>query len=245
MSNKAELINNSNDWNKWIEEAISKKLIKHYEYECDATAKAIVHEIQLQREVDFHDNVIRFYGVTTSIKENQRKEYSLGLRETPIPKTPEDYIKIYTDCWNIEPDNRPTINHVVDKLKAIITKENIIIKDFNLYDNKKDIQLPNIHQTHQTNLDVEISENIISLHEDLSKNTTQYFNMMKTKEIDFSISSRIGTDIDKRKAFDLYQKATDCGNVSGINNLGHCYQNGIGIDIDKKKAFELYQKAEI
>ncbi|CAB5394620.1 unnamed protein product [Rhizophagus irregularis] len=112
-----------------------------------------------------------------------------GLRETPISKTPEDYIKIYTDCWNIEPDNRPTINHVVDKLKAIITKENIIIKDFNLYDNKKDIQLPNIHQTHQTNLDVKISENIISLYEDLSKNTTQYFNMMKTKEIDFSISS--------------------------------------------------------
>ncbi|CAB5362523.1 unnamed protein product [Rhizophagus irregularis] len=41
--------------------------------------KALVHEIQLQREVDFHDNVIRFYGVTTSTKENQRKEYSLVI----------------------------------------------------------------------------------------------------------------------------------------------------------------------
>ncbi|CAB4413849.1 unnamed protein product [Rhizophagus irregularis] len=35
-----------------------------------------------------------------------------GLREKPIPDTPEEYIKIYTDCWNIEPDNRPTINQV-------------------------------------------------------------------------------------------------------------------------------------
>ncbi|CAB4379635.1 unnamed protein product [Rhizophagus irregularis] len=247
MSNNAEFISNSNDWNKWIEEAISKKLIKYYEYKQfyniqeigsggfgkvyranwknshkryaiksffninNATVKAIVREIQLQREVDFHDNVIRFYGVTTSIKENQRKEYSLvieyaengtlrkylkenfenltwddkfnlafqlvyavsclhdegimhrdllifnrsttelyllnkksdvysvgvllweisscrppfhgkpydvglalsilqGLRETPVRDTPEEYIRIYTDCWNIEPDNRPTIN---------------------------------------------------------------------------------------------------------------------------------------
>ncbi|GES90021.1 kinase-like domain-containing protein [Rhizophagus clarus] len=115
MSNNAETINNSNDWYKWVEEAISKKHIKYYEIEnfsniqeigsggfakvysanwknshkCyaiksffninDATVKAIFREVQLQREVDFHDNVIRFYGVTTSIKENQRKEYSLVI----------------------------------------------------------------------------------------------------------------------------------------------------------------------
>jgi serine/threonine protein kinase len=32
MSNNVELINNSNDWNKWIEEAVSRKLIKYYEF---------------------------------------------------------------------------------------------------------------------------------------------------------------------------------------------------------------------
>ncbi|CAB4479790.1 unnamed protein product [Rhizophagus irregularis] len=115
MSINSELISNSNDLNKWIEEAISKKFFKYYEFEQfyniqeigsggfgkvyranwknslkryaiksffninDATVKAIVREIQLQREVDFHDNVIRFYGVTTSVKENQRKEYSLVI----------------------------------------------------------------------------------------------------------------------------------------------------------------------
>ncbi|RGB35778.1 kinase-like domain-containing protein, partial [Rhizophagus diaphanus] len=46
-----------------------------------------------------------------------------GLREKPIPDTPEDYIKIYTDCWNNEPDNRPTINQVIVKLNTIILKE--------------------------------------------------------------------------------------------------------------------------
>ncbi|PKY55458.1 hypothetical protein RhiirA4_474928, partial [Rhizophagus irregularis] len=33
MSINAELISNSNDLNKWIEEAISKKFFKYYEFE--------------------------------------------------------------------------------------------------------------------------------------------------------------------------------------------------------------------
>ncbi|POG70936.1 kinase-like domain-containing protein, partial [Rhizophagus irregularis DAOM 181602=DAOM 197198] len=54
---------------------------------------------------------------------------SQGLRETPIPDTPEDYVNIYADCWNNEPDNRPTINQVVFKLNAIILKNNNMIID--------------------------------------------------------------------------------------------------------------------
>ncbi|GBC32762.2 hypothetical protein RIR_jg12158.t1 [Rhizophagus irregularis DAOM 181602=DAOM 197198] len=41
-------------------------------------------------------------------------EISQGLREEPISNTPEDYIKIYTECWNGEPDNRPTINQATN-----------------------------------------------------------------------------------------------------------------------------------
>ncbi|PKK62195.1 kinase-like protein [Rhizophagus irregularis] len=397
----------------------------------DATVKAIVREIQLQREVDFHDNVIRFYGVTTSIKENQRKEYSLvieyaengtlrkylkenfknlswdnkfdlafqlvyavsclhdegimhrdlhsnnvlvhqntvkladfglskrieeisnsqsktfglipyadpkrfdrsttefyllnkksdvysigvllweisscqppfhgkpydvglaisilqGLRETPIRDTPEEYIKIYTDCWNIEPDNRPTINQVVDEFKVLITKENIIIKDFHLYNDTNNVQSSNNHQLPNLN----ISESTNSLHGELSQ-VIHNFDMMNTKDIESSISSTnnfednfniiqkvlsylneqnitlreinnlllnnqnnsnsiyligkfndlgIGISVNVQKAFELYQKAADLGNVFGINDLGYCYQYGIGTDIDEKKAFELFQK---
>ncbi|RIA98189.1 hypothetical protein C1645_813042 [Glomus cerebriforme] len=53
----------------------------------------------------------------------------------------------------------------------------------------------------------------------------------------------IGTSVDKQKAFELYQKAADLGDASGVNYLGVCYKNGIGTSIDIQKAFELYQKA--
>ncbi|GES93342.1 kinase-like domain-containing protein [Rhizophagus clarus] len=391
MSNNVELINNSNDWNKWIEEAISKKLIRYYEFKDfsniqeigsgvfakvyranwkkshiryalksfikidNATAKAIVREIQLHREVDHHDNVIRFYGVTTSIEENKKKEYSLvieyadngtlrsylkenfenlnwndkyklafqlvhavsclhdegiihrdlhsnnvlvhqhviklsdfglsksieetsnsqskifgiipyidpksfnenikpkyllnkksdvysigvllweissgrppfhdcipygvglaisisqGHRESPIPETSEDYINIYTDCWNIEPDNRPTINQVVDELKTIITKENIIIKDFNLYDDNKDIIQPS--SNHKPNSVAEISEN--NCHS-FYKDSLQVIDYTKTKEIESLMSTNNQTE----NSFNII--------VDDIINL---LENNNGIDV--------------
>ncbi|RIA84526.1 hypothetical protein C1645_412851 [Glomus cerebriforme] len=53
----------------------------------------------------------------------------------------------------------------------------------------------------------------------------------------------IGTHIDLQKAFELYQRAADLGNLQGISNLGNCYKEGFGTDINIQKAFELYQKA--
>ncbi|CAB4413990.1 unnamed protein product [Rhizophagus irregularis] len=446
MSNNAELTKNSNEYN-WIEDAISKKLIKYYEFEqfCDlqeigfggfgkvyraswknyykqcalksffnfndSTVKGIIREIQLQREVDFHNNIIRFYGVTTSSKENQRKKYMLvmeyadngtlrkylnenlenltwndkynlafqlvcavsclhnegimhrdlhsnnilvhqntvkladfglskrieeipnsqsktfglipyvdpksfnssttelyvlnkksdvysigvllweissgqppfhgiphdvclalniiqGLRETSVHNTPEEYIKIYADCWNTEPDDRPTINQIVEKLKVLITKENIIIKDFHLYD---DIQSLN---SQQPVLDVKISESTNSLYGELSQ-LIQNFNMMNVKDLESLISSSnqfensfntIVNDIVRYLYVDSIkvgkQKIPNYLNNNNIplqefNNILLNNQNdsnslvllrdfnrlGIGINMFMQEAFELYQKA--
>ncbi|CAB4415462.1 unnamed protein product [Rhizophagus irregularis] len=89
-------------------------------------------------------------------------EISQGLREEPIPNTPEDYIKIYTECWNGEPDNRPTINQVLERLKEIITKTNI---------------------TTENNISASLNDtDNNSLHGEMSR-IIQNFNKMNTKEI--------------------------------------------------------------
>ncbi|CAB4438029.1 unnamed protein product [Rhizophagus irregularis] len=107
--------------------------------------KEIVRELKIQRKVDFHDNIIRCYGVTKFMSENHdnninymlylmayqlscavsclhnegiiHRDLHSGLRETAVPDTPDEYVKIYTKCWDGEPDNRPTIFQLVDWLK--------------------------------------------------------------------------------------------------------------------------------
>ncbi|CAB4441027.1 unnamed protein product [Rhizophagus irregularis] len=116
MSNNIELnfIDNSNEWINWIEESITKKQIKYYDYKhfnnvqeigfgeigkvyranwknshsylalksffnFNIVAKEIVNELKLQREADFHENIIHFHGITTEIQSNNSKKYLLVM----------------------------------------------------------------------------------------------------------------------------------------------------------------------
>ncbi|CAB4418164.1 unnamed protein product [Rhizophagus irregularis] len=108
------------------------------------TVKEIIRELKNQREVDYHDNIIRCHGITKfeSIEYHVSNNYMLvmeyanngivhrdlhsgeeydvglaleilqGLGETVVPDTPENYVTIYTKCWDGEPDNRPNIYQV-------------------------------------------------------------------------------------------------------------------------------------
>ncbi|GBB91953.1 hypothetical protein RclHR1_19420003 [Rhizophagus clarus] len=49
-------------------------------------------------------------------------EIAQGFRETVAPDTPQEYVKIYTKCWDGEPNNRPTIYQVVGWLKTMIAR---------------------------------------------------------------------------------------------------------------------------
>jgi TPR repeat protein len=53
----------------------------------------------------------------------------------------------------------------------------------------------------------------------------------------------IGTSVDKKRACDLFAKASEQGHIAATNNLGHCYDVGDGIEKNPAKAMELYTKA--
>ncbi|RGB27597.1 kinase-like domain-containing protein [Rhizophagus diaphanus] len=257
-------------------------------------------QYSLSKKSDVYSIGILFWELSSGRPPFCNKSYNVdlameilqGLREKPIFNTPEDYVKLYTECWNDEPDNRPTINQIVTKLNAITS-------DFQQNNSNADIQLFRSNS--------EISENII--YEKMSQ-IIQNFNKINIKEMEPLISSNliinnfsmvineltiflenidvrrkkheiinylnnhdvtsqefydwllsnqgnsdsvflhgifnhfgIVTNIDKQKAFELYQNAANSGNAFGITSLGYCYSSGVGTSIDKQKAVELYQKA--
>ncbi|CAB4396134.1 unnamed protein product [Rhizophagus irregularis] len=172
--------NSNNEWINWIEEAIAKDYFKYYEFN---------HFLE-ENQVD------------------NSKKYSLvmeyadgGLRETPIPDTPEDYVNIYTDCWN----NESTINQVVFKLNAIILKNNnnMIIKDFRTNDSYTN------QSSSKQQIDLNAFEDPINnpSHGELSK-FIQEFNKMNTKEIDSSISSNNNFKVTVDEMVELSNKAS-------------------------------------
>ncbi|CAG8458457.1 2164_t:CDS:2 [Funneliformis caledonium] len=77
------------------------------------TLRNIAKEIKLHKEVDFHSNIIRIFGITSEVTE----------RETKIKGTPIEYSNLYERCWKYEPDERPSIQDVVSTLKKVISKQ--------------------------------------------------------------------------------------------------------------------------
>ncbi|CAB4395977.1 unnamed protein product [Rhizophagus irregularis] len=98
-------------------------------------------------------------------------DISQGHRETIVPETPEEYVTIYTKCWDGEPDNRPTIYQVVDWLKALITKTDIITENPQLSNEQEINEAPPL-STNNSELQGELSQLI------------QNFDKMDTKEFD-------------------------------------------------------------
>ncbi|CAB4414800.1 unnamed protein product [Rhizophagus irregularis] len=142
-------------------------------------------------------------------------EISQGLRETVAPDTPEEYVKIYTKCWNGEPDNRPTIYQVVDWLNAIVTKSDVIVENH---------QISNEQELNETSLSTNSSE----LQGDLSQ-LIQNFDKMNIKEIDPTAIENFSTE----KDFNIL--------VDEINDLTYKLKNkGIGWKLEKQQTIEYF-----
>ncbi|UZO03605.1 uncharacterized protein OCT59_024009 [Rhizophagus irregularis] len=291
----------------------------------DITAKDIVNEERkLYREVDFHENIIHFYGITTEIQCDNSKKYFLmmgyadsgtlrnylserfenltwndklnlafqladaisylhdkeimhhdlhsnnilvhrniiKLADFGLSKRNEmvayvdPQIFIINNCWNNDPDDRPTINQVAATLNAIILKENIQVS------------------SRQQNI-IKFHENIInnSLHEEMFQ-IIQNFSKVNIKEIKPSISSNLiindfeiiiteiiflleNIEVVRKKhevinyLNDQYLTSQEIynwllnnqDNSNSIFLLGVFNHFGIEINVDKQNAFEFYQKA--
>jgi len=46
-----------------------------------------------------------------------------GLRDPPSAETPEKYIKLYSKCWDGDPNKRPSIEEVYKQLKCLYDEQ--------------------------------------------------------------------------------------------------------------------------
>ncbi|RGB26494.1 kinase-like domain-containing protein [Rhizophagus diaphanus] len=176
---------------------------------------------------------------------------SQGLRETPIPKTPKDYENLYTDCWKLEPDDRPTIQIVVTRLEAIMTKYNITTKH--------DWTPPIIgNNLSHNNLSQSFNNNIYNNTIRVEAPQTSFYKQKSEKDIVDGISAFDETVYDQNKKQKILnyikehhmtpEKIFDwlSNNQVEANSLlvlGDFNYLGIATMIDKEKAYEYYEEA--
>jgi TPR repeat protein len=92
------------------------------------------------------------------------------------------YNILLLECWNGEPDKRPTINQVVERLKEIITKTNIVTENYQTELNLQSVSTDG-QKFNPTNIDPSSNSDNHSLHGEMS-HFIQNFNKMSTKEIE-------------------------------------------------------------
>ncbi|GES88023.1 kinase-like domain-containing protein [Rhizophagus clarus] len=169
---------------------------------------------------------------------------SQDFRETPVLDTPTTYVNLYTECWNGEPDNRPTINQVVAKLNELNYNRNN--KNFNaMVDEIVDL-------SNKIKDDEKEKQNILNYLDNNNVTSQEIYNWILNDQNnsnsivllgDFNYLG-IGINADKRKAFELYQKAANLGNAFGLISLGYCYQYGIGNSVAQYNLALMYENGE-
>ncbi|POG74026.1 uncharacterized protein OCT59_023444 [Rhizophagus irregularis] len=169
----------------------------------------------------------------------------LGYRETVVPDTPTDYFNIYTECWDSDPDNRPTMSQVIFKLKNIIsnplheeTPQIIqIIQNFNKID-ILEIE-PSIQDINENIFEEDLSNLVDELVQLIFDGVNEGKELIVRKKQLFDYINNSKTN--SREIYNWL--LNNQNNSNSIYLLGYFSYHGIETIVNKRRAIKLYQKA--
>ncbi|CAB4433816.1 unnamed protein product [Rhizophagus irregularis] len=147
---------------EWVNRdmCIAIKSVKAFSNADEDIWKNFIKELKNHRKVDYHKNIIRFYGISKDptlgeylmILEYANQELTSGMkclheegiihrdlhsnnvlvhdhtikiadlagnREKPVINTPLEYQSLYIKCWDDDPNKRPSMKDVSEKLKKM------------------------------------------------------------------------------------------------------------------------------
>ncbi|CAB4379603.1 unnamed protein product [Rhizophagus irregularis] len=90
--------------------------------------KVLMDNIKLNEKSDVYSIGVLLWEISSGYPPFHEENYNLSLmykisqgrREEIISNTPDGYSDLYTECWNGEPNKRPSIHEVVNRLRSQI-----------------------------------------------------------------------------------------------------------------------------
>ncbi|CAI2183121.1 12961_t:CDS:2, partial [Funneliformis geosporum] len=254
---------------KWLKDQTYKLDFKSDVY----SVGVILWEISSGRTPFYIEGETNFPGLAEKITQ--------GIRETPIQYTPEDYVKLYTECWNNEPDHRPDMKKLVKAfLSRVEMKENdqmyddssSVVEISQSVQNFDQMNTKQMMETLTNKRNVVIVDDIVDIILDNGnkgieeKKVIRHINdysmnqMVDLQEfihwllrnqnrsnniylLGYFNHTGIGTNCDKKEAFDLFFKASNQNNILGHTYVGiyYLYENET-IPINGKLTFKYFKK---
>ncbi|RIA89586.1 kinase-like domain-containing protein [Glomus cerebriforme] len=237
------------------------------------------NQTELKKKYDVYSIGVLLWEISSGIPPFHGEAYDFSLmykilqgrREKIVPNTPDDYARLFTECWDDEPNNRPFMHDVVKRLKMFITVNEIvdlISKDCD----KKKIEWTVINQytfnNHNINpkeiynwlLNNQNNSNSIFLLGYFNyfgirtiRNYKQAFNLFINASeqnhllaqlfVGFCYEYGNGTTKNGILAFKYFEKISNKDYALGYFKVGFCYEIGTGIKKDLKLAAYWYKKA--
>ncbi|PKK65907.1 kinase-like protein [Rhizophagus irregularis] len=228
--------------------------------------------IELNEKSDVYSIGVLLWEISSGVppfyeKKNDLRlmyEISQGQREKVIPNTPDDYVNLYTECWNGEPDNRPSMHEVVERLKTFISNSNIQTNHHQQNDNTKVKRIQPLNTTSDENSSnkgwsqmIQMLQNLdsIDIYNANEVEPKKDFNMIVNEIIDL-ISNELNENKEGKvirqnilnylKNLNVYSKDVYNWLLNNQNDsdfiflLGYFYYLGIETKQNLKKAFSLF-----